>query len=899
LPALREVRTMPNGPMAERLRRERVVVFGAGIAGLSAAHELAERDFEVHVVEACPDPLKGGHCQVGGMARTQWSRFPTTEFFGELARAGMRRARPPIGLDWLFNPTCDDTPEQREAKKRLRYDDDLQTGPEKAVIYFAHNSHRLDAKAKARLSAIAGHILAYVENHVRVETVVPHWEAGDFVREETPAPEILYVDGYRAETERAPAAGRRADAVAEELKKLLHAVGGLVDVVAGPVDGVAASHLESSDVRNRCVRLHFREVLLPGEHGYRFFPSFYRHLFDVMARTSIVKETQATPEKYAERQKDATRVVEAQRQEPSRLQYVDTGSTVRGNLVSTEYHSIEQDDHDVAEVLPRRRPPSVTALVRMLRAMQKDMRFESLDLARYGLKLLQYLTSHPDRRAGEYERMSWAEFVGVERYSKKFQEALDLWPQALVGMRSQECDARTAGNVTTQMVLDQLLAQGFRDGTLNASTSEAWLDHWKVYLESQGVTFHLGRLRKIRWNGRLERLVAETDIPVQEKGLESQGYWILALPLEEAARLVRDLRDDPTLPADLRAGYFAEGSDLERLAGFLDPEREDYHKGPEPDGPFEHFNGIQFYLLHDFSLVRGHTYYASSPWGLTSISQTQFRVERPDWHDDYRGIVSVDIGSWSRDGQRHRKPAWQCTRDEIAQEIWYQIATRVKDRSKATPMPVWYHIDDDMEWGADGRPARNRTPYLLTRPGEWERRPGKPGRVGFTYDVSCEAPHLKGIVLAGNYMKTFTRLGTMEAANESARHAVNSLLAHWRDRMGEAAEGRVPQWCRYWDVEDHELADLGPLKQIDRRLFARGLPHFLEILEVERFLALEWPFLTGSAPAPPEALGEFFQRILDLAGGGAPDWLAGVNRSLHTFGALLGLLADWLKEDRA
>ena len=48
-------------------------------------------------------------------------------------------------------------------------------------------------------------------------------------------------------------------------------------------------------------------------------------------------------------------------------------------------------------------------------------------------------------------------------------------------------DARTAGNVTMQMMLDQLRIRGFRDGTLNASTSEAWLDHWRRYLESQGV----------------------------------------------------------------------------------------------------------------------------------------------------------------------------------------------------------------------------------------------------------------------------------------------------------------------------------------------------------------------------------------------------------------------------
>jgi len=49
----------------------RVAVFGAGIAGLTAAHELSERGFSVDVFES------GG--AVGGLAATQ--RFPSTRIF--------------------------------------------------------------------------------------------------------------------------------------------------------------------------------------------------------------------------------------------------------------------------------------------------------------------------------------------------------------------------------------------------------------------------------------------------------------------------------------------------------------------------------------------------------------------------------------------------------------------------------------------------------------------------------------------------------------------------------------------------------------------------------------------------------------------------------------------------
>ena len=44
-----------------------VWVFGAGIAGLSAAHELVERGFKVNVLEPLDSPTEEYSCRVGGM----------------------------------------------------------------------------------------------------------------------------------------------------------------------------------------------------------------------------------------------------------------------------------------------------------------------------------------------------------------------------------------------------------------------------------------------------------------------------------------------------------------------------------------------------------------------------------------------------------------------------------------------------------------------------------------------------------------------------------------------------------------------------------------------------------------------------------------------------------------
>ena len=51
-----------------------VTVFGAGVAGLSAAHELIERGFSVQVVEPERSPDDEYAAEVGGMARNQFGR---------------------------------------------------------------------------------------------------------------------------------------------------------------------------------------------------------------------------------------------------------------------------------------------------------------------------------------------------------------------------------------------------------------------------------------------------------------------------------------------------------------------------------------------------------------------------------------------------------------------------------------------------------------------------------------------------------------------------------------------------------------------------------------------------------------------------------------------------------
>src|SRR5262249_49779922 len=51
-----------------------VTIFGAGVAGLSAAHELVERGFNVNIVEQTRSPTEEYACRVGGVAANQVGR---------------------------------------------------------------------------------------------------------------------------------------------------------------------------------------------------------------------------------------------------------------------------------------------------------------------------------------------------------------------------------------------------------------------------------------------------------------------------------------------------------------------------------------------------------------------------------------------------------------------------------------------------------------------------------------------------------------------------------------------------------------------------------------------------------------------------------------------------------
>lgn len=935
-------RTGPDGR-----RRRQVAIFGAGVTGLTIAHELAERGFDVEVFEPTPpsavEAALGAPCGLGGMARTQFARAetPNNRMDGTTVPTEPIWSEPPLLAP--FTGTMPTQPQDVDAYARSRWALD---GLEGFVVVGYRTASEAATADETRAEAIAArlrpvlrppatggtttdavvtvsdaggavgavtvafaagsdvvtegmaHALGVVGGLVRdavlrtsgapsgvaveiatgatssepallatrravavrevVEDVVPpvdvrrggewtqaaaslrarvarhadtiRFRVGDAAIDATVGRRldvlrdhhgatvpgrkrpVLLLRGFRAASEDEDIGGRRAATVAAHLAK--------GDVVSVRVEdgGVAlADDAARPDDERRIVTIEVEEDWLPGEHGFRFFPSFYRHLFDSMGRIPLLEDTPLHDE---------------------------SPRSVIDNLVETSMqalYALDPDDPGDARVaaVPREPIASVTRLLDTLRDTLATTGTTLTDTARLMLRLFQYMTSSSARRAAEYEHRSWSDFIGPGAFSDAFARLLETAPLSLVGLRSHDADARTFGNVTVQLLVDQLLPRPRTDATMNAPTTLGWFLPWRRYLEAQGVVFRRAALTALvptkvgvsRGGVTVEeqQLWAEirtepTEVDPGSPELLLRDYLVLALPATEAAAIVRaagltDWFDGRQLLAALDVANPAPPASGRHSVGYLGAD-------------LAHLSGVQFYFDADLRCIDGHALYLDAPWRLSAISQPQFWDQQRGWWDGYRGLLSVDVADWATPYTGGgANTAWDSTRADVAKLVWRQVAERVPAaRRQALPQPIVFHLDENIVLDpATGRPTWNRTPLLLTRVGRYPERPGRLDPRGYAVYGVTDGPTLGlgRLVMAGTHLQTHTRLTTMEAANESARHAVNGILE---------AEGFRGARCRIWDIEDPDtlgLPDLRSLVDLDAELHRRGLPHLIEILDLD------------------------------------------------------------------
>jgi 15-cis-phytoene desaturase len=407
---------------------------------------------------------------------------------------------------------------------------------------------------------------------------------------------------------------------------------------------------------------------LPGEHGFRFYPAFYRHVIATMQEIH----------------------------DP-----LSPTGTVAGNLVAAPQAAVALPDTGVLTVA--RRPRTPREMLDSLRAIYK-VGGSASDLGRYLGAHLEYLTSSDARRDHEIDRKSWAAFIGADeagRYGEAFREVLLACTRTMVAMDAKRGSSRTIGKASSLLLTDSF-GRGDVDRTMMGPTTECWLDPWSRQLERWGVRFHCERpvLRIDVEHGRVER--AWTRAGHHDEAPIEADAFVLAVPLEVAHRLAAPLAAaDPALL---------------RLAAL------------DVDAMTDWMVGAQFFLREDLPLCDGHLFFPSSPWSLTAISQAQFwnRGQRGmDRYGDGRlgGILSVDVSSCFTPDADGVRLVDETTREGILRRILRQIldALDAPTRRKLEDAVYAAHLDAEVKVGPGG--TTNAARLLVHPPGSWAQRP--------------------------------------------------------------------------------------------------------------------------------------------------------------------------------
>lgn len=502
----------------------------------------------------------------------------------------------------------------------------------------------------------------------------------------------------------------------------------------------------SIDFRNRGKY----ENPLPGEHGFRFFPGFYKHV------TATMKEIP-----------------------------LGNGKTAFDNLTPTTRIMVAQYGKKpiVTGASFPRNAKDIALIIKDLHGVDSGLTKEEETF--FAERVWQLITSCRERRNNDYERLGWWQYLEADRFSKTYQHLLvEGLTRTLVAAQAEVASTKTGGDIFLQLLFCMTDPSVNTDRVLNKPTNDAWLYPWVDYLKQKGVVFHQGvSVNKINVKNdeidSVEVKYSNTENTETIKG----DYYIMCMPVERAAPLISDEMTN----IDKRLNY------IKTLATSV-----------------SWMNGIQYYLNVDVAINKGHIICSDTEWAITCISQVQF------WNDyslenrgpgNVKGILSVDISDWFTPGKyTTTKCANECTRDEVADEVWAQLKASLNFEKEVLKdaMRVDHYLDRDIYEKPSSQLTKpeleDMEPLLVNSVNSWDLRP----------DADCDIPNL---FFAGDYVRTNTDLATMEGANEAARRAVNCII----DKSGNQSD-----YARIWNLKEPFCFSL--LKWYDLKRYKKGLP---------------------------------------------------------------------------
>jgi len=520
-------------------------------------------------------------------------------------------------------------------------------------------------------------------------------------------------------------------------------------------------------------------VGFPTEHGFRFFPGFYRHLPRTLAQIPC-----------------------------------GHGKFVINNLVTVKQAAYAREGQPYFRI-PTKNPDNIRELARTLRRFFSNpgLGLTAGETAIAVVKLLRAMSACNERREAEMDQIPWWDYMQADEMSEAYRNAVvNGLTQNFVAMDAKKSSTKSVINILCRLLNDLITPGDTMDRVLNGPTSEVWIEPWRQYLKrdisNQGhVDLCNGRkVRSLHFNARTNRITGLSMNSGPDLELPDAVY-IAAAPIESMIQIVKN--SDTVL---------LEHSPSLKL--LLDPVLQ-----------INWMSGIQYYLREEETMFPGHIVYLNSNWALTSISQNQFWKKKIDQYGSgkIKGVVSVIISDWFMAGNGGKWPGTASEADsaeQIAAETLAEIRANISRNRGVDLNPnniAGHYLDPAIVFKADPRTelrglmpavqfvdrlgrgpfavADNQEPLFINTVNSWACRP-------------TEITGISNLFLAADYIKTNTDLATMEGANEAARRAVNAVLD---------VTGSHRRRCEIFEFD--EPLPLAPWKALDHWFYERGIPN--------------------------------------------------------------------------
>ena len=401
---------------------------------------------------------------------------------------------------------------------------------------------------------------------------------------------------------------------------------------------------------------------LPGEHGFRFFPSFYKHLPDTMKRIPFGRHT------------------------------------VHDNLRGTSRTLIAREGHPDPVVLTRF-PRSFEDIHDILRLRPTDFNLSFEDYRFLAQRMWIMLTSCKERREQEFDEVCWWDFIDGDRRSANFQKMMgEVSVRFLLAMDARKASTRTVGTIGLQIWMDHFKPGVHVDRLLNGPTHDVWLNPWLAHLRNMGVDYRLNsRVEHIRCQN--DRIVEVTiRQPDDSRYTFSADFFVCAVPVERMRKLV----DHEMKEAEPRLDHL-DRLQTEWMSGlqfFLDTD-------------VTLTNGHVVVCDCPWALTA-----ISQKQFWPNVDLSRFGNGKVD------GILSVDISNWDAVGDHCNKSARDCTEEEVIAEVWEELKRHLNDSGEVhlEDHNVVYAYLPDSCHRCNGKWV-NEEPLLINTAGSWKYRP--------------------------------------------------------------------------------------------------------------------------------------------------------------------------------